>query len=541
MNRRKFIGNLGATGVTIAAAIGNTESARAQVRDFGGIGSLSPKERRRKAFELRRDAAVYQRDQPLLSHITNGDENIGNFVAVFSKTLPHNHLGEVDPAAYRDYLRALDSGCGADFEAISMGGTGKLANPQASYAFVMEGADSQQPISVPPPRFSGSVIAAEIVEDYWLALTRDVPFAQYGDSPLIEQAANDLSKLSDFRGPTTKRRVTSDTIFRGATAGDLTGPYISQFLLKPVPYGMTTVEQRYKTAAAGVDFITSAAEWLSVENGGPPSGKAVFDDTLRYIRNGRDLASYVHSDFSYQAPLNAALTLLSFGSSALSDTNPYLKYKNQSGFITFGAPQILDWVGRVSTAALKCCWCEKWLVHRRIRPEEFAGRIHNHVINSAKYSLNRDVLNSGALAAVFSRYGSYFLPQAYPEGCPTHPSYPAGHAVLLGAGVTILKAFFRPEALIPNPVVSDSDGLSLLPYSGPPLTISGELDKLAANIALGRDTAGVHYRTDGEEGLRLGEAAALGILHDLVDTFTEDFDGFRLIRFDGDEILIRHE
>jgi hypothetical protein len=36
--------------------------------------------------------------------------------------------------------------------------------------------------------------------------------------------------------------------------------------------------------------------------------------------------------------------------------------------------------------------------------------------------------------------------------------------------------------------------------------------KLASNIALGRDTAGVHWRSDGIEGLKLGEAVAIGIL-----------------------------
>lgn len=63
---------------------------------------------------------------------------------------------------------------------------------------------------------------------------------------------------------------------------------------------------------------------------------------------------------------------------------------------------------------------------------------------------------------------------AYPEGCPIHLAYPAGHAVIAGAGVTILKAFFNESFIIPHPVIASSDGLSLLPYSGPDLTIGGE-------------------------------------------------------------------
>jgi thiol-disulfide isomerase/thioredoxin len=63
---------------------------------------------------------------------------------------------------------------------------------------------------------------------------------------------------------------------------------------------------------------------------------------------------------------------------------------------------------------------------------------------------------------------------------------------------------FKELFEIPNPVAASSDGLSLLPYSGEPLTIGGELNKLAANISLDRDTADVHWRSDGIEGMKLG-------------------------------------
>jgi hypothetical protein len=55
---------------------------------------------------------------------------------------PHNRLGEVDPDAYRTLLRALDSGKPADFDKVLLAGTTKLANPQATFAFELEGADS---------------------------------------------------------------------------------------------------------------------------------------------------------------------------------------------------------------------------------------------------------------------------------------------------------------------------------------------------------------------------------------------------------------
>jgi hypothetical protein len=70
----------------------------------------------------------------------------------------------------------------------------------------------------------------------------------------------------------------------------------------------------------------------------------------------------------------------------------------------------------------------------------------------------------------------------------------------------MLKAFFNESFVIPNPVVASDDGLKLVPYTGAPLTVGGELNKLASNISLGRDAGGVHYRSDGIEGLKLGEA-----------------------------------
>jgi hypothetical protein len=127
---------------------------------------------------------------------------------------------------------------------------------------------------------------------------------------------------------------------------------------------------------------------------------------------------------------------------------------------------------------------------------------------------------------------------AYPEGCPTHPAYPAGHAAIAGACATVLKAFFNEAFVIPNPVMASPDGLSLTPYKGSDLTVGGELNKLAANITLGRDTAGLHWRSDGIEGLKLGEAVAVGILTDLRTTCREDFGGFALTKFDGTVITI---
>ena len=175
----------------------------------------------------------------------------------------------------------------------------------------------------------------------------------------------------------------------------------------------------------------------------------------------------------------------------------------------------------------------KWLIHRRLRPEAFGGRVHNHLTHQGQYPIHTELFNSTALEAVARTSGSYLLPMAYPEGSPTHPSYPAGHAAIAGACVTVLKAFFNEAFVIPNPVVANADGLSLTLYKGSNLTVGGELNKLGANISLARNTAGVHWRSDGIEGLKLGETVALGILTDLRATSPEHFAGLTLTKFDG--------
>ena len=117
------------------------------------------------------------------------------------------------------------------------------------------------------------------------------------------------------------------------------------------------------------------------------------------------------------------------------------------------------------------------------------------------------------------------LPQAYPEGSPTHPSYPAGHATIAGACVTVLKAYFDETYPIPG-----AGGL----------TLGGELNKLASNIALGRNMAGVHWRADGDDGLKAGEAIAITLLQDELRMATESRDaGFGFTAFDGSFIQVQ--
>ncbi|HEX7183252.1 MAG TPA: vanadium-dependent haloperoxidase, partial [Thermoanaerobaculia bacterium] len=511
------------------------------------IGPLISEPRLQAAYELRLELADRMRAGGIPAlHVCNDDEALyPNKIGSYSKGLPHNALGEVDLQAYGALRSALQSGVPSDFELIPLGGSRKLTNPQAGLAFETEGYDPHQFVQPPAPAFASAEAAAEMVELYWMALLRDVRFTDYGAHGGVQFASNELSSLIDFKGPKVDGRVTYQTLFRDNLPGALAGPYISQFLLKPAPFGAEYVERRIRTLQPASNKVTTFAHWLAVQNGNVPQENS-FDSTRRYIRNGRDLSQWVHVDVLFQAYFDACLILatppssdpLSGGIGAPPNPgNPYLGSATQEGFATWGPPFFKTLLCEVSLRALKAVWFQKWFVHRRLRPETFGGRIHVHKTGGAEYPIHSQVLNSTALNYIGGN-GTYLLHQAFPEGSPTHPAYGAGHATVAGACVTVLKALFDGSFVVPQPVVPDSTGTVLIATSTTtPLTVTGELNKLASNIATGRNHAGVHWRSDATESLKLGEAVAIQFLLDHKATLNEG-GSFIFQKFDGTTITL---
>ncbi|MFY9608984.1 MAG: vanadium-dependent haloperoxidase [Blastocatellia bacterium] len=561
-SRRAFMGTV-AAGVVALPPLLSSKSGEAGAREFEPEAVTTGKKRRKQAANLRIDAANAQRALAIPDHPDNGDEaryaaRIGNY----SKGLKHDpSTGEVDPAAYNALLAAIASGKNADFDAlVTMGLVGssdplrqrRQVNPQSAYTFDLEGTDSHQLAMRAAPAFASAEEAGEMVELYWMALLRDVNFTDYETNPIAQKAADDLSQLSDFRGPKIGGQVTAQTLFRDKFPGCTDGPYVSQFLLQPAGFGAQEVDQRIRTNAAGEDFGTSFSEWLDIQNGFQPI-QTLTPGGVFFCRNGRDLGQYVHVDVLFQAYFVAFLVIAG-GGYPLDAGNPYGTVLDpgsgrplpggangsisQVGFGTFGGPAIATIVTEPSTRALKGQWFQKWMVHRRLRPEEFGGRVEVQRLGRRTYPFHPDLGSSSVLDDVFSKFGSHLLPLAFPEGSPLHTSYGSGHATVAGASVTMLKAFFDESAQINNPVVPSADGLTLEPYQGTPLTVGGELNKIASNVATGRNLAGVHWRTDATEALKLGEDVAISILKDTRSCYNESFNGYSLTKFDGTTITV---
>jgi hypothetical protein len=474
----------------------------------------------------------------------NGDEALyADKSGTYTKGVLQAAIGVFDPAAYQSFKKALSSGAPADFNAITLGGPRTLNGPQGGLAFYLDCLDGSQ-FSVPPaPTLASEAYATELVELYWASLLRDVAFTTYPTNAVAMKAAAELSAMPAYAGPRNALgQVTQALLFRGGFAGETVGPYVSQFLLQSTALGSLPITQKYITNKAGADFMLQPDEYQKVQNG-IATGSALTPESALFLHDGRGLSAYTHDDVLYQAYFVAYLVLntINGGNAApLNPGNPYIGNKTQNGFATMGQPDIAAAVTAVAVEAIKAVWYQKWFVHLRHRPESGGaivylqktgqgGSIQGHVSNT--------VLESQAVQSSFAANNSYFLSQAFPEGSPTHPSYPTGHGTVAGACITALKFFFDGNYVLPNPVVPSSDGMSTSAYVPPvgeaPLTVNGELHKLAHNISFGHGIhGGIHWRSDTDTSIQLGEAVALSYLRDRARTYNEQFS-VSLTKLDG--------
>ena len=288
------------------------------------------------------------------------------------------------------------------------------------------------------------------------------------------------------------------------------------------------------------------AETIDLQNGLlallPPSTPANQIEHL-YIHSGRALAEMVHNDGVYQFFYQTAFILNSLGAIA----NPGLPaYPNQAGFVTcFAMPAIVTAIGEVTELALNYAWYWKYQQYRRLRPEEYALWVNDVktglVQNQNNFDLTDFLLNSQILNDIrtinnewISGTNSYTLPQSFREGCPAHPSYPSGHAVISGACGTILKMFYNGDQTwlsLPGVIANsstifqaDQTGINLVAYTKTDvanMTVGTEINKLCSNMANGRDWAGIHYRSDWLQGMALGEEIAKNYMQDILCSIVE--------------------
>jgi hypothetical protein len=573
LGRRGFMGAASSAMVSIAAAgtLGTAYSAVAQVGPVNSADRDRLQDLRFIQHTLRvrveRAGADYALGQP--EQHNNGDEaRYPSLIGADTRGLPHDRRGEVDLKAWASLKRALTTQDPADFEKVILGGTRKLVQPLATLAVNLSGAANPQLYIPPAPALASAEKAAEGVESYWQSLLRDVPFHAYRNdttNELVLAAAEELTGLRGYTGPRDAQgRVTPELLFRGTARyfdpadrsrrkirsvsppGVNVGPYISQFILKDIPYATNLLSSLLRTQKAGSenDFLVQYDEWLANQDGRPVTRSIVFDGARRYLSTGRDLAEYVHggSPGFWGAALLLGTPVAAGGFGApFNPTNPYLKKVTTSaaGVGTFGLGAIQGYLPLGSSREIRANYWQKWFVHRTPRPEAYGGLVHQVLAEGADYPLHDDVLSSEAVERSFRKYGTYLISSAYPEGAPNHSSYPGGASASASVNATLLKAFFDEDYVLPNPVQPDpKDPTKLIPYEGPPLTVGGELNKLATNLGQGRNWAGIHWRSDAAASLPQAEEVAITLLRDERATFREPFDGFAFSRFDGTRVTV---
>ena len=507
----------------------------------------------------------------------NGDsQRYTDFSGSWSKCLKHDYLGIVNRASWLSLQYAMQTGRFSDFQNILVGNpggpgfTGTLNGPMGALAFDLEGLDPFATVIPPAPSVASAQTAAEEVEHYWAALMRDVHFEDYPSSSLAVQACADLNNLSYVRQHNSiyPYPVTPQNLFRGQIVpgdGSVQGPYLSQLLMQPSFMGVQPMSQQMvrflSVSEGGADYLTDPVEYLNVESGFPPSFSLQYDPVYRHMRMGRDLNAYTHVDALHQAYFVACLVLAEIGT-PVNPGNPYNGSLTQHGFGTFGtqAGGPIDAKGTVpemATRALKAAWFHKWVVNLRQRPEEIGALLqarmtNQHPMPQAAAALHHDLLNSAVLPIIHGQYGTYMLPQAFPEGAPAHPCYPTGHGTVAGACISAIKFFFdcsqpiRPLLLAAGSdvMVPTADGLSLTPYTGSDrdsLTINGELSKLAWNISAGHGIhAGIHFRSSTYYSILLGEQVGISVLNDRANSYAEPFT-IHITKFDGTRATISNQ
>src|SRR4051794_25571379 len=125
---------------------------------------------------------------------------------------------------------------------------------------------------------------------YWMAILRDVSFADFAGSPRVDAAIDDLRKAfqaalasdpHDHFGelqlgtdlpmrPAGALDISLRTLFRCGLPGDDKGPIVSQFFLRNFRYGAQFIDQRvqpFKSAGGNLskDFLITQADWIDAQ------------------------------------------------------------------------------------------------------------------------------------------------------------------------------------------------------------------------------------------------------------------------------------
>jgi len=487
--------------------------------------------------DIQDDVAKDQRhESPHLYPITFHER----YVNAYRKGLPHDVNGLVNVEEMGKLITALKEHDYNKLSCVKLGSNNRLVNPSAAWSQDLFGKDDYPSL----PSITSSKMGSEMAELYCMSLCREIPFSQYRTNTTIDDCCvylNDLkvyhqtikrkcqknlkidqnnSLLTSNYGKSMdeiKDKVTPYNIYRGPMYGDLQGPYISQFLYRDIKIGGLMHKQKYNTNIEGSDCMKTWDTAISVQSGNITEANPVHIELPRYIITGRDLASYVNDD-PFQIFYNTLGILIDMGVPMnpsiikILDNNPA-----ESLSINLGRYDIQTTLAMIGRNALLIAWYMKWNT-LFLRPEAYGIEVERIFRDKRnRYGISEGLLANRILHAVRSKNGTVLLSQVYAGGAPLDPSTPSGYATIAGACVTVLKYFFDSnyEIEVYEPDITGSN----ISNNGMKTTVGQELDKLACNISIGRNWAGVHYWMDAIIGMKKGEKVAISCLGDLIKRY----------------------
>ena len=541
---------------------------------------------------------------------------------LMSKTFKHDsNYNVIDSTNYAKFISEITAGNTRRLTSIAIDPSSQMKwiDPITKYAVSLTCPFPYTLPFTPFPEVGSREGFCDLFEVYFMSWLRDLPFYEYTNpsnflASYVTKVLNYLNQMmpnnNNFSHPLP---ATAANLFRGKTKGDLLGPYVSQFLIhKPrfnyhtaftaslpqfkaaIPADNEVLEHymynnapltatNLDTSGSNLgrsDFGMTEAEFINIQNGfikggvTLPAGYKPFT-VNRCVMTGRDLATIVHADYPSELLTRAVEILLTNGA-PLSKNNPYVKKILGSGygsFVQFSGVEVHNLMGEVTRESLKAVWYFKYH-NMRMRPEEFAGKIHFQKKNSTNVipNLSQDyitnILNDHkAFNEIQGVTNSYLLGLIYPEGAPIHPSYPAGHAIIAAACVSVMKALFDEDYLFKNlrngtmkiyeayndDYIKTIGSTKRICLSTTPsllreitsgveyVTIGNELDKLATNIASGRNFAGIHYRSDSEQSFDLGEKVAANFLRTKLREFGNKDITLSFTNRNGDKVQITQD
>jgi len=380
-------------------------------------------------------------------------------------------------------------------------------------------------------------------------------------------------------------QLTLSTLLRGALPGSaLTserghGAFLSRLMAPRVPDGAPPLAEALGAMPGNDRPLDDWAGWLAALTQARTAWPHWPEqETASALPDLRALAGHVHLHHPSQALFHAALHLLAHG----VPRDPHL---GQPGLWT--GPHILSLMAEVTSRSLRASRELAAAPLRMARPGVIAARLsmlHNRsegrnegavpdaalepelaLVQAALDELTQNApnllrwigrLNRRDGAVGFGRAmpgpdwsdtrfrDNLMLPGTMVDNVPLMPADGAGHAIVAGACATLLKALFATHEADGQPVTLGTTAPRAVGPAGaaqngncPPRPLLGcELDKLAGNVALGRNLAGGFWHAETRASLRLGERLALGLVQERLvaaarpaSVSLDDFAGRRVV------------